>query len=190
MKMAGNDLRIQTVEMHTGGEPLRIVVSGMPAVRGKTVLEKIQYIRQNLDYIRKLLIFEPRGHFDMYGVILVEPDIDGADIGCVFIHNEGYSTMCGHAVISLGRYLIDHGIVTRTNTPETRILMQCPCGPVETFVEYKDGKTGNVRFNSVPVYLFKKGKYKLPKLKKKCCIQIYFFNANGTLSSVCHLHSR
>ena len=152
-------LCIKTVEMHTGGEPLRIVVSGLPPIQGKTILEKIQYIRKNFDHIRKLLIFEPRGHFDMYGVYLVEPDVEGADIGCIFFHNEGYSTMCGHAVISLGRYLIDHGIVTKTSSPETRMVLQCPCGPVESFVEYTGGKPGTVRFNSVPSYLYKKGKF-------------------------------
>lgn len=144
--------------MHTCGEPLRIVTSGVPKVPGKSVLEKIKYVRKNLDHIRKLLIFEPRGHFDMYGVILVEPDVTGADIGCLFIHNEGYSTMCGHAVIALGRYLVDNRLITNIKSPETRIVMQCPCGPVESFVEYVDGKTGDVRFNSVPAYLFKKGR--------------------------------
>lgn len=155
--MAQNIECVKTVEMHTGGEPLRIIVSGMATIVGNTLLDKIQYVRENMDHIRKLLMSEPRGHFDMYGVYLVEPDIQGAVTGCIFIHNEGYSTMCGHAVISLGRYLIDQGLVKQPTSPETKMLLQCPCGPVETFVEYKDGKTGGVRFKSVPSYLYKKG---------------------------------
>ena len=151
------DLRIETIEMHTGGEPLRIVTSGVQNIQGKTLLDKRRYIKDNLDFVRKLIIFEPRGHYDMYGVYLVKPDSDGADVGCIFIHNEGYSTMCGHAVISLGRYVIDHGIIQKPVSPETRVVMQCPCGPVEAFVQYENGKTGNVRFNSVPAYLFEKG---------------------------------
>ncbi|XP_045175723.2 trans-L-3-hydroxyproline dehydratase-like [Mercenaria mercenaria] len=150
------NLRIETIEMHTGGEPLRIVKSGLPAIKGKTILDKRRYLKDNIDNLRKLLIFEPRGHYDMYGVYLVEPDVIGADIGCIFIHNEGYSTMCGHAVLALGRYVVDHGIVREPVSPETRIVMQCPCGPVEAFVQYEHGKTGNVRFNSVPSFLFQK----------------------------------
>ena len=153
------DIRITTTEMHTGGEPLRIVENGFPEIKGGTILEKRRFIRENLDDIRKLIIFEPRGHFDMYAVILVKPDIVGVDIGTIFVHNEGYSTMCGHAVIALGRYAIDHGIVKNPVSPETKVVFQCPCGPVEAFVEYTNGKTGNVRFLSVPAFVFALGKF-------------------------------
>ncbi|KAL4238745.1 Trans-L-3-hydroxyproline dehydratase [Mactra antiquata] len=149
-------LKITTVEMHTAGEPLRIVTSGLPVIAGNTILEKIRYLRENHDDIRKLIMLEPRGHSDMFGVYLIDADIPGAEFGCIFIHNEGYSTMCGHAVISLGRYAIDYGIIQQPTSPETRVLMQCPCGPVEAFVEYKDGRTGNVRFKSVPSFLYMK----------------------------------
>ena len=150
-------IKLTTTEMHTGGEPLRIIETGLPVIKGNTILEKRRFIRENLDYIRKMLIFEPRGHFDMYGVILVEPDIPEADVGTIFIHNEGYSTMCGHAVIALGRYVIDHGLLKNPVEPETNVVFQCPCGPVEAFVEYSDGKTGAVRFLSVPSFVFAQG---------------------------------
>lgn len=150
-------IKIDTVEMHTGGEPLRIVTAGLPVLHGETLLEKRRYLRDNLDHIRKFLIFEPRGHYDMYGVYIVEPDRKEADFGCIFFHNEGYSTMCGHAVIALGRYAVDHGLVQTPTAPETRVVMQCPCGLVEAFVEYDGKKTGSVRFNSVPAFLFQKG---------------------------------
>ena len=80
---------IKTVEMHTGGEPLRIITSGFPDVEGSTVLAKRRYCREKLDHLRKMLIFEPRGHYNMYGAILVEADIKEADFGVIFIHNEG-----------------------------------------------------------------------------------------------------
>ena len=152
------DINITTTEMHTGGEPLRIVEKGFPEIKGETVLDKRQYIRENLDHIRKLIIFEPRGHFDMYAVVLVKPDIALADVGTIFMDNEKYSTMCGHAVIALGRYAVDHGIVKNPVSPETKVVFQCPCGPVEAFVEYNNGKTGNVRFLSVPAFVFALGK--------------------------------
>ena len=84
------DIKLTTTEMHTGGEPLRVIETGLPEIKGKTILEKIRYMRENLDFIRKMLILEPRGHFDMYGVILVEPDIPGADVGTIFIHNYSF----------------------------------------------------------------------------------------------------
>ena len=149
---------IVTTEMHTGGEPLRVVDKGQLVIKGDTILDKIKYCRQNLDHVRKLLIFEPRGHFDMYGVYLVEPDIPEADVGCIFFHNEGYSTMCGHAVLSLGRYLVDNKLVKTVTSPETRIVLQCPCGPVEAFVETDGKTTGMVRFKSVPSFAYKLGK--------------------------------
>src|SRR5262245_56576360 len=97
VSMAITSITLTTVEMHTGGEPVRIVTSGYPPIPGDTILAKRRHARENLDHLRKLLIFEPRGHFDMYGVLPVEPDLPGADLAVLFIHNEGYSTMCGHA---------------------------------------------------------------------------------------------
>lgn len=83
------DLELKTVEMHSGGEPLRIVTCGYPRVEGATVLEKRRYCREKLDHLRKMLMFEPRGHHDMYGAVLVEPDMKEAHIGVIFMHNEG-----------------------------------------------------------------------------------------------------
>ena len=126
-------LKIETVEMHTGGEAVRLVVGGYPAIPGPTILAKRRHAREHLDRYRRLIMFEPRGHYDMYGVLPVEPDLAGADLAVLFIHNEGYSTMCGHAVIALGRWAVDSGRVPKTG-PESRVAIQCPCGLVEARV--------------------------------------------------------
>ena len=144
-----SELQIETVEMHTGGEPVRLVVSGFPQVRGETILAKRRYAREQLDHLRRLLIFEPRGHFDMYGVIPVTPDQPEADLAVLFMHNEGYSTMCGHAVIALGRWAVDEGLVPVVE-PETLVNIQCPCGLVRAKVEVVDGRAGAVRFRKCP----------------------------------------
>jgi len=144
---------LAVVDMHTGGEPVRIVTGGYPALPKGTILEKRQYVRENLDHLRKVLMFEPRGHFDMYGALLVEPDLPGADLAVLFMHNEGYSTMCGHAVIALGRYAVDQGIVAAVE-PFTTVNIECPCGMVVATVEVTDGKAGSVSFESVPSFLF------------------------------------
>ncbi|MBL8581299.1 MAG: proline racemase family protein, partial [Rhizobiaceae bacterium] len=148
---------VETVEMHTGGEPVRIVVSGYPEIVGATILEKRRYARENLDHLRRMLMFEPRGHYDMYGVLPVEPDLPGADMAVLFTHNEGYSTMCGHATIALGRFAVDQGLVPVT-VPETVVNLQCPCGLVRVRVAVEDTPagpvTGAVSFESVPSFAF------------------------------------
>ena len=144
-------MRITTTEMHTGGEPVRIVESGYPPIPGKTILEKRRYARTHLDHLRTTLMHEPRGHFDMYGVIPVEPDLPEADLAVLFMHNEGYSTMCGHATIALGRYAVDRGLVPAVE-PQTELVIQCPCGPVTVVVEVANGKAGRIRFRSVEAF--------------------------------------
>ncbi|UDL92476.1 proline racemase family protein [Mesorhizobium sp. PAMC28654] len=141
------------VDMHTGGEPLRIVTGGYPDIPRGTILEKRAYVRDHLDRLRKILIFEPRGHYDMYGALLVEPDLPGADLAVLFMHNEGYSTMCGHAIIALGRYAVDEGLVAKQE-PVTTVKIEAPCGLIVASVEVKDGKAGAVSFASVPAFLF------------------------------------
>lgn len=143
---------LTVVDMHTGGEPVRIVTGGWPQIPKGTILEKRAFVRDNHDHLRRLLMFEPRGHFDMYGALLVEPDLPGADLAVLFMHNEGYSTMCGHAVIALGRYAVDEGLVP-AREPVTTVGIECPCGLVVASVEVRDGRAGAVSFESVPAFL-------------------------------------
>uniref|UniRef100_A0A3B5L8W7 trans-L-3-hydroxyproline dehydratase n=2 Tax=Xiphophorus couchianus TaxID=32473 RepID=A0A3B5L8W7_9TELE len=147
-------VELSVVDMHTGGEPLRIIVAGYPEVRGDSVLSKRRYAREHLDHLRKVLMFEPRGHYDMYGALIVDSEMPEADLGVLFMHNEGYSTMCGHAVIALGRFAVDYKLVKEPQSPETQVNIHCPCGLVKAFVEYSAGKTGAVRFLSVPAFAF------------------------------------
>ena len=118
-------IEIQTIDSHTEGEPLRIILSGYPALKGKTLLEKRTNARRLHDELRKALIWEPRGHRDMYGAIIVEPDTPDADFGVIFIHNEGYSTGCGHAVIALTKVFVETGLIPM-NEPETEVKMDVP----------------------------------------------------------------
>jgi proline racemase len=145
--------RIETVEMHTGGEPVRIVTAGYPAIEGATLLDKRRFAREHLDRFRSLIMFEPRGHYDMYGVLSVKPDHPEADLAVLFIHNEGYSTMCGHATIALGRYAFDQGLI-KPEGEAARLNLQCPCGLVRVTVALEDGRPGLVSFVSVPAFAF------------------------------------
>tara|TARA_R110000787_G_scaffold43688_8_gene107123 strand:+ start:10838 stop:11815 length:978 start_codon:yes stop_codon:yes gene_type:complete len=144
--------------MHTGGEPLRIITDGVPVPEGRTLLEKRAYMRDKADQYRRFLMFEPRGHKDMYGALLVPPDHPEADLAVIFMHNEGYSTMCGHAIMALGRYALDFGLVVK-EANETTVRIQCPCGLVTAKVETREGVTGQVRFESVPAFAYKLGQF-------------------------------
>jgi trans-L-3-hydroxyproline dehydratase len=148
---AMSEVRLKTVEMHTGGEPVRVVVEGYPTLEGASLLDKRRVARDRLDHLRRLLVYEPRGHFDMYAALLVEPDLPEADLAVLFLHNEGYSTMCGHAVIALGRYAVDQGLVA-AREPEATVRIQCPCGLVTAHVAVEHGRSGRVRFESVPAF--------------------------------------
>lgn len=145
---------IKTVEMHTGGEPLRIITDGIPLPDGLSLLEKRRYLREEADKYRRFLMFEPRGHNDMYGALIVPPDHDDADFGVIFLHNEGYSTMCGHAIIALGRFAVDSGLVKRTGE-RTEVRIECPCGLIKATVQSEGEHSGAVVFESVPSFAYK-----------------------------------
>ena len=140
---------LSTVEMHTGGEPTRIVVDGWPHFEGRTLLDKRREAKEHFDHLRRGLMLEPRGHDGMYGALLVEPDHPEADLAVLFMHNEGYSTMCGHATIALARWAVESGRVKR-QSPDTTVRLQCPCGLVVARVAADD----TVRFESVPAFAY------------------------------------
>ena len=157
--IAKSPYKIQTMEMNVGGDPLRIVVSGYPDMKGETLLEKYHYARDQLDHIRRDIILEPRGHYDMWGAVTVKPDHPEADIAAFYLNAEGYNFMCGHATIGLARYTVDSGLVER-KSPETQLNIQLPCGLLKTYVKYNEETktTGSTRFISVPAFLYAKGK--------------------------------
>ncbi|MFM8998172.1 MAG: proline racemase family protein, partial [Candidatus Limnocylindrus sp.] len=126
---AASGRAIEVLDYHTAGEPFRIVVSGYPELPGRNILERRRAALEHHDELRKMLMWEPRGHADMYGGILVPPDHAEAQIGVLFMHNEGYSTMCGHGTIALATALIETGAITCVG-PETPIGIDAPCGLV------------------------------------------------------------
>lgn len=157
MPFAAGAFEISTIEMHTGGEPLRIITSGYPKLEGRRLLDKRRDARANHDAFRRLLMHEPRGHAEMYGAVLVEPDDPEADLAVLFLHSEGYSTMCGHAIIALGRWAVDSGLVD-AREPVTEVAIQAPCGLVRARVQVESGpggrRAGAVSFRSVPSFAF------------------------------------
>lgn len=143
-------LRIETIDLHTGGEPLRVISDGLPEVKGKTILEKRRFFRDNLDHIRTGLMWEPRGHADMYGAVVTEPMTEGSDFGTFFLHNEGYSTMCGHAIIALVKLMHDTGWLDKENH---EYIIDAPPGLIRARADVKDGKVTRTHFKNVPSFV-------------------------------------
>ena len=150
-------ISIETLDLHCAGEPLRIIRSGFPAVPDLPVLERRQWVMENADHIRRAVIHEPRGHHDMYGAILLPPHSDEADVCVLFMHNEGYSTMCGHGIIAITTALIEEGLYPAIE-PLTTIRYEVPAGIVSASAATSraDDDTWvvqGVRFTNVPSYL-------------------------------------
>jgi trans-L-3-hydroxyproline dehydratase len=145
-------LEIETIDAHTAGEPLRIILSGLPEIKGATVLEKRRYVKKNLDHYRTALMFEPRGHADMYGCIITPPVSSDADFGVIFMHNEGYSTMCGHGIIAVTTAVLETGMFEKIE-PITQIKIDTPAGLITSYAKIKKGKVEFVYFHNVPAFV-------------------------------------
>ncbi len=145
---------LTTTDYHTAGEPFRIVTGGAPEPTGRTVLDRRETAsRGELDSIRQLLCSEPRGHADMYGGFLVPPDDEGADLGVLFWHKDGFSTACGHGTIALATYAVDDGIVEAPHDGEVEIVIDVPSGRVRAVVRRVAGTVESVRFVNVPSFV-------------------------------------
>lgn len=139
---------LRVVDMHTAGEPVRIVEDGYPELEGSTILAKRRDALQRFDHLRRMAMLEPRGHAGMYGVIPTAPSDPAADLAVLFTHQEGYSTMCGHATIAIGRWAVDSGRVAMTDGRAT-FGLEVPCGVVQVEVEADGGTSPLVSFVSV-----------------------------------------
>src|SRR5471032_938078 len=122
-------VRVKTIDAHAAGEPLRLIVDGFPSPHGKTMLAKREWVRTHADHLRRALMLEPRGHADMYGAILTEPVTPGSHAGVLFMHNEGYSTMCGHGVVAVTTIALERGLLMPGGDGAT-IVYDSPAGPI------------------------------------------------------------
>ena len=145
-------LQIKTIDMHTGGEPLRVILEGFPELKGNSVLDYRKHCKEHYDYLRTALMFEPRGHADMYGCILVPPNDSKGDFGIIFLHNEGYSTMCGHAIIAISTLAIEMNWID-VKEGDNILKIDAPCGRITSFANIKNGEVTGVRFHCVPSFV-------------------------------------
>ncbi|MEP6917521.1 MAG: proline racemase family protein [Acidobacteriota bacterium] len=165
---------IQTIDAHTAGEPLRLIIGGFPSIEGRTMMEKRDWVRDHCDHLRRALMLEPRGHADMYGALLTEPEHAGSDAGLLFMHNEGYSTMCGHGVIAVATIALERRLIplrSRLDPPQglsrsgtvapgddvPALLLDTPAGTIHVSASMSGDRVASVSFRNVPSFVLAGG---------------------------------
>ena len=141
--------RVSVIDAHAAGEPLRVITGGLDAIPGATIVAKRKYAREHLDGVRRGLMFEPRGHADMYGAIVTEPITPDGDCGVLFMHNEGWSTMCGHGSIALTTVAIETGMLPWKNS----VLIDAPAGRITARPKRDGAHVTSVAFENVPSFV-------------------------------------
>ncbi|PGE03222.1 proline racemase [Bacillus pseudomycoides] len=143
-----------TIDTHTGGNPTRTLISGLPKLIGENMAEKMLHMKKEYDWIRKLLMNEPRGHDVMSGALLTDPCHPEADIGVIYIETGGYLPMCGHDTIGVCMALVESGLIP-VYEPITSLKLDTPAGLVEVDISVQDGKAKEVSFCNIPAFLLK-----------------------------------
>ncbi|MDR9755500.1 MAG: proline racemase family protein [Thermacetogeniaceae bacterium] len=141
------------IDAHVAGEPLRLITGG-PKLKGKTLVDKTEYMKKNYDFIRKAAMLEPRGHADMYGAYLTEPTDPKADLGIIFIDSALYNAMCGHGSIAIATIAVEMGYVT-AQEPVTDVVLETGAGLVTVKVDVQDGRTIGATLQGVPSFLYR-----------------------------------
>ncbi|MFY0544143.1 proline racemase family protein [Brevibacillus sp. H7] len=142
-----------TIDAHAGGEPLRIITGGIPPLKGTTILERRRYFREHLDHIRRVLMYEPRGHHGMYGCVITPPVSEDASFGVLFMHNEGFSTMCGHGIIAVVTAAIETGML-QVNGQQQKIVIDSPAGKIIARAHVEGTEVKSVSFENVPSFVY------------------------------------
>lgn len=146
-------LSLETIDTHTMGEATRIVVNGFPNIVGNTMMEKKEYVKENFDHLRKLLMNEPRGHKDMFGSILTEPTNEKCDIGIIFMDSGSYLNMCGHGTIGTVTMCLTKGIIPKKEL----IYVDTPSGIIECRAYFEGDQVKSIEFTNVPAFVLHKG---------------------------------
>ena len=149
-------IRLTTIDAHAAGEPLRLIVDGFPAPQGRTMLEKREWVKRHADHLRRALMLEPRGHADMYGAVLTEPVSPGSHAGVLFMHNEGYSTMCGHGIVAVTTIALERGILMPGGDGRS-IVYDAPAGTIRARATVAGDRVQSVAFVNVPSFVLHPG---------------------------------
>ncbi|SFB85144.1 proline racemase [Halobiforma haloterrestris] len=146
-----SDIAVETIDTHTAGEPTRILTDGIDRarIRGGDVGEQRDRFATHYDWLRELLMCEPRGHADMFGAVPTLPNAPEADLGLFFMDGQGYLDMCGHGTMGAVTALIETGRLE----PADRIVVETPAGLVATSPTVTDGRVEDVTVRNVRSYV-------------------------------------
>ena len=128
---------------------MRLIVEGFPAVRGRTMLDKAEWIRRHADGLRRMLMLEPRGNSGMMGAVLTEPVAPGSHAGLVFMNGVGYPALSGHAVIAVVTIALERGLLM-PGAGDRTIVFDTPAGTVRAVVDGGAPRVGPVILTNVP----------------------------------------
>jgi trans-L-3-hydroxyproline dehydratase len=153
-------ITLKTIDAHAAGEPLRLIVDGFPSPQGRTMLDKREWAWTHSDHLRRALMLEPRGHADIWR----DPHRAGgagSHAGVLFMHNEGYSTMCGHGVIAVTTMVLERGLLMPGGDGAT-IVYDSPAGTIRARATIRAGQAGragveSVSFLNVPSFVLHGG---------------------------------
>jgi proline racemase len=142
---------LSALDYHTEGEPMRIVTGGVPTLPGRTMLERSAHFAAQHDALRRLILYEPRGHAAMCAALLVPPSDPAADTGIVFVEPLGVVHMCGHGAIAIATMLVETGAVAM-RAPETPVVLDTAAGPVTARVHVEGDRVVGATIRNVPAY--------------------------------------
>src|SRR5699024_6933699 len=173
-----------TIDTHTGGNPTRTVISGLPSLKGETMSDKMLYMQKHYDWIRKFLMNEPRGHSVMSGALLPDPCNPKADIGLIYIETGAYLPICGHDTIGFCTALVEAGFIEiEESNPYQELKVDTPAGLVEVTIEIRDGKAKEVTFKNVPAFLLKTVEVEVEGIGQVECDIAYGGNFYGLIDA-------
>jgi proline racemase len=154
---------LKTIDAHVAGQPLRLIVDGVPRPTGKTMAQKRDWMKRHADQVRRALVLEPRGHRDMCAAMLTEPVAPGSDAGILFLQNDGYPGMSGHGVIAAATIAIESGLLLsrEVSGPDARIVFDTAAGTVHARARLQGRgdsyRVDSVVFTNVPSFVLRGG---------------------------------
>jgi proline racemase len=151
IQAAGGTRKLGVVDSHTCGQPTRVIVDGVPELEYASVAEARDILEADHPWVRRVAVFEPRGHRALFGAALVPPSDPDAAYGVVFMDAAGYHGMCGHATIGVATTLVEQGLVD-VSEGESEFVLDTPIGPVGVRVRVDGGRARSVTFVNQPAY--------------------------------------
>ncbi len=150
---------ITTIDTHTVGEPTRVITAGIGPIPGPDMTARKKWFAENRDDVRKALLWEPRGHRDMFGAVITEPTAPEADVGLFFMDGGGYLDMCGHGSIGAVTAILETGMLESgvdgadaAEAFEKRLMLDTPAGLIEARAQMRDGRCEGVTFRNQPAF--------------------------------------